>query len=154
MLLFKLHIFIILQFFETLSQHVDKNHYKAFYVDRFEPKNTGLNRRGSPWPYYEWQKKQHENDKRIHTEVLRENKVHQDENKKQYDESLHESQETRRMQDETKRESSVKQAEKGEPGKQRSSFEKKVKRKDYKEMVLTHKESNNFLTSGKKKHYF
>ena len=105
-------LYFVLTLYHFECDKIDRHHYKNFYLKKINTENT--NRKGNIWnsPYYELQKKNHENDQRIHREVLRENQQHNNEARRQYDESVHESQETHRMQDETRRENSVKQAEK------------------------------------------
>ena len=104
-------ITLVVHVLYVLSVTVDREHYKSFYAKHLDNQNI-RDRRGSPYPYYEWKIKQHENDKRIHAEVSREHQGHQKEYEKQYQESKNESQQTNAQRTETTRETTTNAAEK------------------------------------------
>jgi len=92
--------------------NIDRDHYKKVYGDALsyiQSKSSfwNLERRGSPWPWYEQAKLQHKDDKLLHTEQKREHKDYQAEYKKQFEENMRIYQETQRINLETGREGKI-----------------------------------------------
>lgn len=94
---------------KTPGAQVDREYFKQVFGnqldDHFQQSPIGnLNRRGSPWPWYEDSKVDYKNDRRIHREVKREQEDHQKEYKKQFEENQRLYQENHRVHSETERE--------------------------------------------------
>lgn len=123
-----MHFILILIFLLYLCQDlittskVDPHHYKSVYVNNFRRTGHASHghkvhghkvhgshavRRGSPYPYYEGQLKQHERDLLLYQEVAREHQDQRKDYEKQYQESQFERNEINRVKCEAAREATA-----------------------------------------------